>query len=273
MIVQLQSPTLLPSFMSDSDLIAANFSRAALTYTKAATIQKQAAYLFDIWLAEHATSAPRSIIELGCGTGFLSRHLQQRYPHTALHLTDLSAAMLTQCQETLPHSEQVSFAQLDAQHARFNPTPDWIVSAMCFQWFDNLPEIITRHCQQSRLLAFSILLDGSFFQWKQAHRDLHQQDGLRTLPKEHDLLAFLHTLKGWRMQYHIVDLLEHHANGQAFVTTLRNIGAHQARTGYRPINLRPLFRIFQNGLDAEYRIGFFLLERQELTITDDAIGT
>ena len=260
--------------MSDSDLIAANFSRAAQTYESAATIQKQAAQLFDAWLAEHVTLPPRSIVELGCGTGFLSRHLQQRYPNTNLHLTDLSAAMLNQCQQTLLHSEKLSFAQIDARHARFNPAPDWIVSTMCFQWFDNLPEIITRHCKQSHVLAFSVLLDGSFAQWQQAHQDLHRQDGLRTLPKEQDLLAFLHKLNGWRMQYQIIHLVEHHTNGQAFVTTLRNIGAHQARSGYRPINLRPLFRMFKNGLEAEYRIGFFLLERQNLkTKYDDAIGT
>lgn len=257
--------------MSDSDLIAGNFGRAAQTYENAATIQKQAARLFDAWLAEHVTLSPRSIVELGCGTGFLSRHLQQRYPNTYLHLTDLSAAMLAQCQQALLHSDKLSFAQVDAQHAIFHPAPDWIVSAMCFQWFDNLPATIVQHCKQSHALAFSVLLDGSFAQWKQAHLDSHRQDGLRALPKEQDLLAFLNNLNGWRMQYKTINLVEHHANGQAFVKTLRNIGAHQARSGYRPINLRPLFRIFENGLDAEYRIGFFLVERENFKNVHDKV--
>lgn len=248
--------------MSDSDLIATRFSLAASTYEYAATVQRQAAQLFANWLAQHVTVQPNSIVEIGCGTGFLSRHLQQHYQHAHLHLTDISREMLAQCRQALPISKKLSFAQVDGRYASFYPIPDWIVSTMCFQWFDDLPQTITKHCAQTRLLAFSVLLDGSFAQWKQAHYDLHQQDGLRVLPKENNLLSFLNTFSDWSVQYKTISLLEHYENGPTFVKALRDIGATQPRAGYRPINLRPLFKIFERGFDAEYRIGFFLLRKK-----------
>jgi malonyl-CoA O-methyltransferase len=250
----------------DQARIAAYFDQAAMTYAQAATIQNQAAALFDAWLACQTEHPPHSMLELGSGTGFLSQRLQRRYPHTPFHVTDIAPGMLAQCQRSLQPSPYVTFGLADAAtpsaHARLNHgepwQPDWIISAMCFQWLPDLvPQTLLRHYAQCRVLAFSLMLDGSFSAWKQAHQELDISDGLHALPSADELQSF--SLCGWRMHSQVNILHATYPDGLAFLHALRETGASQSRKGYAPINLRPILRRFADGFTADYKIGFYLL--------------
>lgn len=240
--------------------VAARFSDAAPRYEQSARIQQQAAARFDDWLAGLALAAPGRIAEIGCGTGLFTRLLHARHPQALLHATDLAPAMLEQCRAGFAAADKLQFSVCDGRDAGFDPAPDWIVSAMCFQWFDPLPPVLARHAGQCRVLAFSTLLDGSFAAWHAAHRQLGIEAGLRPLPDYDALLRACDKLEAKRVHAQRITLNDIHADGQSFARSLRAIGADQPRAGHRPVNLRPVLRQLQAGIAANYEIGFFCVE-------------
>ncbi|MBS0307583.1 MAG: methyltransferase domain-containing protein [Proteobacteria bacterium] len=240
--------------------VAARFSDAALRYEQAARIQQQAAVCFDDWLAQLPLAAPNHIVEIGCGTGLLTRLLHARYQNALLYATDLAPAMLDFCRKSLPADTHLQFSLCDGRSAQFDPTPDWIVSTMCFQWFDPLPPVLARHADQCRVLAFSILLDGSFSDWRAAHQRAGIEPGLRPLPDYDALLQACANLGGKRVHAQRLTLTDLHADGRAFARSLRAIGADWPRVGHRPTNLRPVLRQLRDGVAANYEIGMLCVE-------------
>ena len=241
--------------------VAARFSGAAGRYEQAALIQKEAALRFDVWLAQQITAQPESIAEIGCGTGLLTRLLHQRYPRARLHATDLAPAMVDSCRASLPAKPNLQFSVRDGRVATFDPAPDWVVSAMCFQWFDPLQAVLEHHLAASRVLAFSILLDGSFKAWRAAHERAGMAPGLHACPNYGQLLQMCERLGASRVRSERITVSEHHASGLSFAHSLRAIGADQPRAGHAPVSLKPVLRQLERGFDADYEIGFFLIER------------
>ena len=197
---------------SESRPVAARFSAAAHRYEQAAYIQKLAAIEFDAWLAQQATATPQRIAEIGCGTGLLTRLLHARYPQAQLHATDLAPAMLAHCRASLPPLAKLQFSICDGHHAVFNPSPDWLVSALCFQWLTPLPAVLAHHLANSRVLAFSLVLDGSFSEWRAAHERVGLAAGLHLCPNYAQLQQLCSQLGASRVQTHRVTVNEHHAN-------------------------------------------------------------
>jgi malonyl-CoA O-methyltransferase len=240
---------------------AERFSNAAERYEQSAHIQKEAAVLFDAWLAELKLDAPQRIAEIGCGTGLLTRLLHARFPQAAIEATDLAPAMVEYCRRMLGDEAVIRYRVCDGRDARFDPMPDWIVSAMCLQWLRPLRPVLQHHLAQSKMLAFSLVLDGSFSVWREAHAHAGIEPGLHAFPVYDSLLAECQSLGAAHVHAKRISLSEAHANGLEFAASLRLIGADHPRDGHRPSNLRPVLRQLQNGFDANYEIGFFCIEK------------
>ncbi len=145
-----QSPSLSVSAIEKS------FSRAADTYDRYAVIQKQASRILLNWLPGYDF---RNILEIGCGTGFLTRLLHKAFPLSSITAIDLSSDMLRLASQKLP-SRRVVFSQADAQRlpGYLKGPFDLIVSSGAFQWFDRpektLCQLLTR-LDEKGLLAFA----------------------------------------------------------------------------------------------------------------------
>jgi malonyl-CoA O-methyltransferase len=91
------------------------------------------------------------LLELGCGTGHLTRLLVERFPDATVVATDLSEAMLREAQATWPRElRQPKWEPLDARapyHASL--PPDLVASNALIQWF---PDLIA-HFRSIRSLA------------------------------------------------------------------------------------------------------------------------
>lgn len=239
---------------------ARRFAKAAQQYEQHARVQKQAASQFDNWLAGLNLLTPNSIAEIGCGTGFLSRLLYKRYPTTTFVLTDLAPGMVEHCRANFAPSERLRFQVCDGRSARFTPSADWIVSTMCFQWFDPLAPVLAHHFEQSRVLAFSILLDGSFSKWRAAHAKSDCSAGLQALPHYDDVRSACSLLDA-NVHVHRISLTEWHDDGISFANSLRVIGADLPRPQHQPVNLKAVCKHLKNGFAANYEIGFFCIEK------------
>ena len=116
----LQLPPSTPHLNSSKETIAVNFGRAAQTYDVQAHLQRQCAHQLLSFLEkmcrQDGMDLPDGpILEIGCGTGFITQHLIDRFlrnslttqHHSLKHsllITDLSAKMVEFCQHhvTLP---------------------------------------------------------------------------------------------------------------------------------------------------------------------------
>ena len=91
--------------------IAAAFSAAAGSYDAAAGVQRRVAGELAQRIARLPLDQPR-VLEIGCGTGFLSRELLALDPRELL-LTDIAPTMIGRCRATLAPSTKMRFAVLD----------------------------------------------------------------------------------------------------------------------------------------------------------------
>lgn len=62
---------------------------------------------------------PKKILELGCGSGLLSKRILKKYPNAEIHLIDLSAEILEECKSNLNNPSNVKFIQSDFKDLNF----------------------------------------------------------------------------------------------------------------------------------------------------------
>ena len=127
-----------PSRRHEKQEVGSRFARAARRYDELARHQAIAAQHLAAQIPKHFGS-PRHVLELGCGTGLLTRHLVARYPAATFSVVDLASAMLEacrgQCLRVTDHA-----VEADAETWWPEAPVDAVVSSCSIQWFHD-PEI------------------------------------------------------------------------------------------------------------------------------------
>ncbi len=98
--------------------------------------------IHDAVLARLKGEEPKVILDLGCGTGQLTRRLIGRFPASLVVGVDYSAGMLAEAAERLPTATPAGIALLraDAQHLGFRENSvDVIVCTESFHWYEDQP--------------------------------------------------------------------------------------------------------------------------------------
>ncbi|ANJ67094.1 malonyl-[acyl-carrier protein] O-methyltransferase BioC [Halothiobacillus diazotrophicus] len=146
--------------MFDYAQVRARFNRAHRSYDQYAVVQQEAgrrlAARFD-WLK----LAPTRILDLGAGTGQMTRALQARYPKAAVFALDLAEEML----ETLPKSgrwiKRKRAVCADMHHLPFaTGSFDIVISNFAIQWSHDLGLLlaeIARVLAPGGVLSFTTL--------------------------------------------------------------------------------------------------------------------
>jgi len=217
--------------------IGAAFAAAAEGYEASAGVQRiVACHLAEMAGRERlAPGAP--ILEIGCGTGLLTREIRQRWPDAMLTATDLAPAMVD---ATARQGLAARLFAMDGEAPAFDgPWFDLILSSLTFQWFEDLPAAIARLHGLLRprgSLYFATMGAESFASWRNAHAQEELEPGLPAYPGIAQLRAMLAPFgDAYACDEHYP--LEQRG-GQALVRHFRAIGAHVPRPGYHP--LRPL---------------------------------
>ncbi len=126
---------LIETYVVDKKLVSERFGRRRGAYEGAAPVQS--AIVERLWQAmtrAGATETARNILEVGCGSGFLSRRLAASLAAGAsLELWDIAG-------DSPVEGDGVSFCRCDAELAASNLAPgslDLICSASTVQWFNS----------------------------------------------------------------------------------------------------------------------------------------
>jgi len=138
--------------------IRRNFARRAGSYDRHAGVQRlMARGLLDRVQQELARAG--RILEVGCGTGYLTALLRPGHLHGELVALDLDAALIQQARRRLGPDSRVSWLVADGE-AFGQGGFDLIISNATFQWFTNPGETLKAYFQAlspGGCVAFSTL--------------------------------------------------------------------------------------------------------------------
>lgn len=258
--------------MARKRLIERAFS-AAERYEEAALVQRETARILLSRIAARACPANARVLEIGCGTGFLTAGLVREGPvcqGTAGHLfvTDLSPNMVMRARQAAGAGQGRFFLAMDGERPCFDADArfDLICSNLAFQWFDNLGQSIVRLSAvlaPGGMLAFTTMAEGSFAEWRAAHDALGLASATPAYPAVADIARLVPA--GMVVEIEDVHRTQQFAGGHAFLRHLKAIGAHVPRAGTRPLApgaLRKVMRAFdQSGARATYHVACCIMIR------------
>lgn len=244
--------------------IAAAFGRAH-RYEEAAAVQRAAATALARRIAAATLPPQPRILELGCGTGFLTRAIAGTIGPARWTVTDIAPAMVERARAALDLDADFRIMDGEAVDPALGRL-DLIASSLAFQWFEDLPGAVAglaERLEDRGLLAFTTMAAGSFPEWTAALAAEGLASGMPAYPD----LAALHALVPKRLagEIEVVDMAEPQRDARTFLHGLKAIGASTPAMGYRPLPpaaLRRAMARFDAGPRiATYRIGFCLLRR------------
>ncbi|WP_340314430.1 methyltransferase domain-containing protein [Rhizorhabdus argentea] len=244
--------------------IAAAFGRAH-RYEEAAAVQRAAAVALARRIAAAELPPRPRILELGCGTGFLTRAIAEAIGPARWTVTDIAPAMLERARAALDFDADFRVADGEAVDPALGAF-DLIASSLAFQWFEDMPGAVARLADRlcdAGLLAFTTMAAGSFPEWTAALAAEGLSSGMPAYPDQAALRSIVpQHLSG---EIEVVDMAEPQRDARSFLHGLKAIGASIPATGYRPsppAALRRAMARFDAGPRiVTYRIGFCLLRR------------
>ncbi|HXP97847.1 MAG TPA: methyltransferase [Telmatospirillum sp.] len=236
--------------------IAQAFSTKAGGYDSAADVQ----WLVASRLAERIEAAGlpshSRVLEIGCGTGFLSARLADCFSDGELVLTDIAASMLERCRARV--GGRPRYLVLDGERPQgLEGGYDLIASSLAFQWFVDLQGGIDRLrglLAPGGRLMFATLGRKTFKEWRQAHSALGLICGTPEYPSVDDFPwppGSSQTLDEELVR-------QPYDDGHDFVRTLKALGAGEPAPGHQPLSAGS-FRRLLNSLQGEFNATYHIL--------------
>lgn len=255
--------------------IAESFSLSSGNYDNRAAVQLQIAK--KLARALEGVSLPPSprILEIGCGTGFLSVELLRLNPGGRFIFTDLSSKMTKKCRDNLAQTltlkdQKVNFSVMDGERLALKGEFDLAAASLAFQWFDDVADSlksIANCLSNSGVLLFATLGSDTFNEWRTVHDELNFPCGLLNFPSAKELKDSIPE----NMTGNIFEerLVASRPNGLAFLQDLKAIGATFPSQGYTPLstgNLRKALKLYDSKsagtVNATYHALFGIFKRK-----------
>ncbi|GBQ51955.1 dethiobiotin synthase [Komagataeibacter sucrofermentans] len=212
--------------MTRKDSIAARFDTAQ-HYEQAARMQRIAATELARRIAANAAPhAPRRILEIGCGTGFLTRELRRLFPQAHITATDIAPGMLQRLAQRMPDDDRLVLHCMDGEAPDLAGPFDLICSSLAMQWFADRKEALAALAcllAPGGHMALATLCAGSFRQWRAAYQAVGKTCPMADYPPCTTLQAEWPGCGAGLWQD--AEIIDTPASPLAFVRELRAIGA------------------------------------------------
>lgn len=151
----------------DKRQVAASFSRAAGTYDQVAELQRNVGNNLLARLPLRLQA--EQLVDIGCGTGYFTRALAQRFARPALGL-DIAEGMLRYAREHSPADMAWLAADAEALPLR-SASQDLLFSSLALQWCPQLPLALSeayRVLRPGGCMAFNTLVEGTLAELRDA---------------------------------------------------------------------------------------------------------
>lgn len=256
----------------DKERLAATFGKAAPCYEDCAIVQRHcAAELVSILRNTKPALPEGTILELGCGTGFVTRELVNAFPDRTLEITDLSAEMLTYCQAQISplRHPSIDFQRLDGETLATERQYAAIASGFVVQWFNDVERSLkrlSRALAPGGMLVASFPTSQSFPEWKQMCEAVNLPFTGNPMP-EVDMLCEQLNRDDLTCSYQERWMSTTHNRAIDFFKDLKSIGAGMGRSPYTLSSKQ--FRQLIDTWDAQscssirvsYHVAFLIIKR------------
>lgn len=184
----------------NKELIKNRFAKSMDTYEYQADVQMQIAKTLAKKAAVYLPANCGSLLEIGCGTGFLTREVLSRIAIKEIYLNDLVdlSGRALQITGNIGEATKAIFVEGDAENVTFPTQLQAVLSASCIQWFTDLPSFFAK--VSNSLLPEGIFIFNTFGpdnlrEMSSMSRSGLQYQQLETLTKM--LSPFFHLLEMW----------------------------------------------------------------------------
>jgi len=215
--------------------IATSFGDAVSYYDEHATLQQEVADRLIASLQPWRDIIPAGpIIELGCGTGFVTRGLAEMYPNREVQVTDLSEEMVAFCRQKLNDHQNLSFHTQDAEELPFEePNYAMTVSGFTAHWFEDPAQTLGRWLQATKpggLLLASFPGSESFPEWRAKCKELGLPFTANTLPDVEEMVIKM-SVGPAQVDYYEDTIIQTYDSAFEFFLDLKKLGAGTQRKG------------------------------------------
>ncbi|HRR05953.1 MAG TPA: methyltransferase domain-containing protein [Victivallales bacterium] len=256
-----------------SEQVARNFSKAAFSYERAAKIQRDAAKkLFDFMQNNLPPNfTPNMIVELGAGTGFLTKLIVPNYTGTKILITDISEEMLYICRRKIASMTGYTDKwMIEFELLNFNADFEFphdcglVISGLSFQWAENLKDLIEKiyiKIKNGGFLCFSIITRGSLIELRQIFDLAAVRYPVPNHYDEEEIQKILSIFPEQKFETYSVE--KRHPNIIQFLSSLKNVGAiNPGNSRLTPIEMRKIFKLAPKGeFKVTYKISNFLCKK------------
>ncbi|MDR2963155.1 MAG: malonyl-ACP O-methyltransferase BioC [Bacteroidales bacterium] len=138
--------------------ITRRFGKSIESYKTQATVQREMCTLL-VQILLQISAKPSQVLEIGCGTGFLTKEFLKTFCVQSYTANDITPAMTQEIEHIAQKTAQhIEFLAGDAENISFLRCFDTIISASTLQWFHNLPQFfknIQHYLLPQGILAFT----------------------------------------------------------------------------------------------------------------------
>ncbi|HLR79207.1 MAG TPA: malonyl-ACP O-methyltransferase BioC [Bacillota bacterium] len=251
--------------MINKQLLQKRFSKQATTYDEYASVQKKmAAHLIhqlEHRLINNESSSPQHILEIGCGTGYLTSILLEKFPDAVITAVDLSPGMIDVARKRFDE-QKINFICGDIEQLNLDQTFDLIISNATFQWFNHLEVTLQKLCyalKETGWLTFSTFGERTFHElytsYEQALSKLNIQKRTRLgqsfYSSQHlkKVCQSGHNELPVEVEVAEAEIIESFPSVKAFFKSLKKIGANNSNREahmQRPSVFKQLISIYEN---------------------------
>jgi malonyl-CoA O-methyltransferase len=214
----------------DKDAIRRRFERAAPAYDIFSVVQRGMARR----LVERIEREPSSILDLGCGTGYLTELLGKRFPQARITAVDFAPAMIEHARRRVPDAHFLvrDIEELEPELENY----DLIVSNATIQWLTEPEQTLARlagSLSRAGELQLATFGPRTFWELDEILAELGCERGLNLPPAEkwETLLAGVGIS---RIRTHSCEERFSYPDCAAFLRSVKSSGA-----GYTPHVLAP----------------------------------
>jgi malonyl-CoA O-methyltransferase len=229
--------------------VAASFSRAASHYDSAAGLQRAVGEQLLAYLDE-LKATPRTILDLGCGTGYFCPPLRARYPEARYLGLDIASGMVDYARRRGP--SDCDWLVADAESLPLSSDSiDLAFSSLAVQWCarpEHLFSELARVLRQGGSCVFTTLGPQTLHELRSAWAAVDAHQHVNTFLTAASLASAVQGIPGVELTLHEKDYRMEYVSVRTLLDELKALGAHNMNRS-RPAGLASR-RALQGMLDA-----------------------